>query len=594
MSESKAYLALYRKYRPQTFEDVRGRDTIVRTLKNQINSGRTSHSYLFCGTRGTGKTTIAKIFARAVNCEHPQDGSPCGECPVCLATAGDANLNVVEMDAASHNGVDDIRGVIDSVSYSPTIGRKKVYIIDEVHMLSNQAFNALLKTLEEPPEYAVFILCTTEPNKLPVTILSRCQRYDFGRLSSETIEGRLLEVAEAESLDVEEKALHYIAGAADGSMRDGLSLLDQCNAFNYGNERLTYERTLEILGAVDTSVQSDLYRMLHTGDAAGALSLLETLLMRGRELTQFVADFIWYLRGLMLLKASEKTKESLDVSRENLERMLADARDSEMEEIHRDIRVFSELAEQIRYSGNRRILTEMALIRVCRPAMDTDRDALPCRIHELESNLRKDEQIIAELHGSIEQLQRSAAFDRLPGGGAGQDAASGSGFGAAGTRPSPGSGVMGAHPLPGGMERSADRIDEPAGAAPRESVRRPVLPSAVPEDIRKVVAGWPRLYSRIPDGSIKGYLHDAHLELGEDGKKLIIRCENFIGCSRFTENEENRSWLENYLASASGRRIDIEYRYLDNGEKFTDNHIDLRDVVAMEIDVDEDDADTLI
>ena len=205
------YLALYRKYRPRTFEDVRGRDVIVRTLRNQIVSGRIAHSYLFCGTRGTGKA--------------------------------DASLNVVEMDAASNNGVDDIRNIIDQVAYSPTQGKYRVYIIDEVHMLSTAAFNALLKTLEEPPSYAIFILATTEPNKLPVTILSRCQRYDYGRLSTETIEGRLREVSDAEELRVEDKALRYIAGAADGSMRDGLSLLDQCNAFNYGNEILTYEKT---------------------------------------------------------------------------------------------------------------------------------------------------------------------------------------------------------------------------------------------------------------------------------------------------------------------------------------------------------------
>ena len=185
------YLALYRKYRPQTFEDVCGRDAIVRTLKNQITSGRIGHSYLFCGTRGTGKTTIAKIFAKAVNCEHPVDGSPCGECASCKAISEDANLNVVEMDAASNNGVDDVRNIIDQVAYSPTQGKYRVFIIDEVHMLSGAAFNALLKTLEEPPAYAIFILATTEPNKLPLTILSRCQRYDFGRLSVQTIEDRL-------------------------------------------------------------------------------------------------------------------------------------------------------------------------------------------------------------------------------------------------------------------------------------------------------------------------------------------------------------------------------------------------------------------
>ena len=346
------YLALYRKYRPRTFEDVRGREVIVRTLRNQIVSGRIAHSYLFCGTRGTGKTTIAKIFAKAVNCENPKDGSPCCECPSCKAIGADASLNVVEMDAASNNGVDDIRNIIDQVAYSPTQGKYRVYIIDEVHMLSMAAFNALLKTLEEPPSYAIFILATTEPNKLPITILSRCQRYDYGRLSTETIEGRLREVSDAEGLEVEDKALRYIASAADGSMRDGLSLLDQCNAFNYGNETLTYEKTLEILGAVDTRVFSRLYNHIHDGNTAAALKVLEDVLMQGREMMQFVADFLWYLRNLMLLCASESTKDSLDISADNLSQMIEDARKSELSEIMREIRIFSALVRSGTGSAN--------------------------------------------------------------------------------------------------------------------------------------------------------------------------------------------------------------------------------------------------
>ena len=364
------YLALYRKYRPNDFDDVRGRDAIVRTLKNQIISGRIGHSYLFCGTRGTGKTTIARIFARAANCENQHDGNPCGECPTCRAIQAEANLNVTELDAASNNSVDDIRAIVDQVEYSPTQGRFRVFIIDEVHMLSNAAFNALLKTLEEPPSYVIFILATTEPNKLPVTILSRCQRYDFGRLSTDVIEGRLREVAQMEGLEVEEKAFRYIAGAADGSMRDGLSLLDQCNAFNYGGGALTYERTLEILGAVDTSVFGDLYRSIRDGKVADALKVLDEILLQGRELMQFVTDFTWYLRNLMLLKASEETARSLDVSMDNLRLMIDQARMSDMEEIMRYIKVFSALPDLIRYSPNRRILTEMTIIRACRSAMD--------------------------------------------------------------------------------------------------------------------------------------------------------------------------------------------------------------------------------
>ena len=226
-----SYMALYRKFRPGEFEDVKGQDAIVKTLKNQISAGRIGHAYLFCGTRGTGKTTVAKIFAKAVNCEHPTDGSPCGECAMCRAIAAGNSMNVIEIDAASNNGVDNIREIREEVAYRPTEGRYKVYIIDEVHMLSIGAFNALLKTLEEPPEYVIFILATTEANKIPVTILSRCQRYDFKRISIDTIAARLRELIDKEGWDVEEKAVRYIAKAADGSMRDGLSLLDQCAAF---------------------------------------------------------------------------------------------------------------------------------------------------------------------------------------------------------------------------------------------------------------------------------------------------------------------------------------------------------------------------
>ena len=358
------YLALYRKYRPRTFEDVRGRDAIVRTLKNQIMTGRIAHSYLFCGTRGTGKTTIAKIYAKAVNCEDPRDGSPCGECPSCRAIEANADLNVAEMDAASNNSVDDIRRIIEQVAYSPTQGRYRIYILDEAHMLSASASNALLKTLEEPPSYAIFILATTEPNKLPVTILSRCQRFDFGRLPAPVIEGRLREVAEMEGLTIEDKAYHYLAGAADGSMRDGLSLLDQCNAFNYGNAVLTYERTLEILGAVDTEVFSRLFTSIHDHDVQTGLAVLDEILMQGRDMVQFITDYTWYLRNLMLLKASEKIADSLDVSAENLQQMIAHARDTEMEEIMRGIRIFSALISEIRFSASRRILTEWTGLRM--------------------------------------------------------------------------------------------------------------------------------------------------------------------------------------------------------------------------------------
>ena len=242
-----SYTALYRKYRPSEFEDVKGQDHIVTTLKNQIKADRIGHAYLFCGTRGTGKTTVAKIFAKAVNCEHPVDGSPCGECQSCKAIAAGSSMNVIEIDAASNNGVENIRQIREEVSYSPTQGKYKVYIIDEVHMLSIGAFNALLKTLEEPPSYVIFILATTESHKIPITILSRCQKYDFRRISIETISARLMDLLEQEGVEAEEKAVRYVAKAGDGSMRDALSLLDQCIAFYLG-EPLTYDHVLEVSG----------------------------------------------------------------------------------------------------------------------------------------------------------------------------------------------------------------------------------------------------------------------------------------------------------------------------------------------------------
>ena len=539
------YLALYRKYRPRTFEDVRGREVIVRTLKNQITSERIAHSYLFCGTRGTGKTTIAKIFAKAVNCEDPKDGSPCCESPSCRAIGADASLNVVEMDAASNNGVDDIRNIIDQVSYSPTQGRYRVYIIDEAHMLSQQAFNALLKTLEEPPSYAIFILATTEPNKLPITILSRCQRYDFGRLSTETIEGRLREVAQAENLQAEEKALRYIASAADGSMRDGLSLLDQCNAFNYGNDVLTYDKTLEILGAVDTRVFSKLYNHLHEGQVTEALQVLENVLMQGREMMQFVSDFLWYLRNLMLLRASESTKDALDISADNLAQMIEDARKSEMSEIMRDIRIFSSLVEQIRYSAGRRILTEMAIIRAARGKMggadETSEDQLDTirnRIRELEQRLIEDEKKIADRSG----------WSADPVGGQGD----------AQGQNTAGQGQNAARPV------------------------RKVYPKAIPEDVKEIVKNWTKYISQLPPGLTKVSLLQAKHSVGEQGQ-LVIVFSNYVTANHFLHDEGYRNRLRYFLRQCSGKDVEIEYKALDKGQKFTDNYVDLADMIKMNI-----------
>ena len=382
------YTALYRKWRPTSFEEVRGQDHIVKTLKNQINSGRIGHAYLFCGTRGTGKTSIAKIFARAVNCEHPVDGSPCGECSMCRQIAAGASLNVVEIDAASNNGVENIRDIREQVQYPPTDGRYRVYIIDEVHMLSIGAFNALLKTLEEPPSYVIFILATTEVHKIPITILSRCQRYDFKRISIDTIAGRLAELTQAEQIDVDDRALRYVARAADGSMRDALSLLDQCVAFHFG-EKLTYDNVLEVLGAVDNRVFSKLFQAVLASDTKACIREIEEMIIQGRDLSQLVNDFVWYMRNLLIAKTTDEPGDMLDMSEENLAVLKEEAAGVDTETLMRYIRIFSELSGQLRYASQKRILVEIAFIKLTTPSMEQNLDSILQRITLLEQKMQE-------------------------------------------------------------------------------------------------------------------------------------------------------------------------------------------------------------
>ena len=383
-----SYTALYRKFRPGEFDEVKGQEHIVTTLKNEIRTDRIGHAYLFCGTRGTGKTTVAKILAKAVNCEHPVDGSPCGECEMCKKISSQTSMNVIEMDAASNNSVDDIREIIDEVQYSPAEGRYKVYIIDEVHMLSAAAFNALLKTLEEPPSYVIFILATTEAHKIPITILSRCQRYDFKRISIDTISARLKDLMERENVDVEDKALRYIAKVADGSMRDALSLLDQCIAFYLG-EKLTYDKAIEVLGAVDTSVYSRMFRNMADLDVIGCMKLLDEIMMSGRDLNQFITGLIWYLRNLMVISVSASGSEMVDVSTEQLEQMQQEIKKVDETGLIRYIRILSELSNQIKYATQKRVLTEVAFVKLCVPEMEkkTSDDSLLARIDAIERKL---------------------------------------------------------------------------------------------------------------------------------------------------------------------------------------------------------------
>ena len=360
-----SYQALYRKWRPATFREVVGQDAVVTTLQNQIKADRIGHAYLFCGTRGTGKTSAAKIFARAVNCPHAAElgGNPCNECEVCRAINSGRAMNVFEIDAASNNGVDNIRDIRDQVEYPPVTGRFKVYIIDEVHMLSPGAFNALLKTLEEPPAYVIFILATTDPQKIPATVLSRCQRYDFRRMSRQTITEHLKEITDSEGVKVEPQALEYIAEAGDGSMRDSLSLLDQCLAFHYG-ELLTYEHVLDILGAADTTIFSDLFRRLLDRDVEGAIALTGAMYDTGRDITQMVNDFIWHLRNVLIAKSSG-SRDILELSSERTQIVMDDAELADRDTIIRIITAMAELANRLRFASQKRVQLEVEIIRLC-------------------------------------------------------------------------------------------------------------------------------------------------------------------------------------------------------------------------------------
>lgn len=381
-----SYMALYRKWRPDEFQEVKGQEHIVTTLKNQIKHDRIGHAYLFCGTRGTGKTTIAKLMAKAVNCENPVDGSPCNECPSCKAIAAGTSMNVIEIDAASNNGVDNIRQINSAVQYSPQSGKYLVYIIDEVHMLSIGAFNALLKTLEEPPAYVKFILATTEAHKIPITILSRCQRYDFRRISIETISDRLAELLERENIKATKEALAYVAKAADGSMRDALSILDQCIAFNLGEE-LTYDKVLETIGAVDIEVYIKLLAAIRDSDTTVAVDIIDQAIWQGKDLTQLISEFTGFIRNVLMLKLDPDM--SVDITSDNVDRLIDMGESFTEGMLINYINILQEASAKISYATAKRIILEVAIIKMCKPQMQQGVDALEKRIEELEQKLEE-------------------------------------------------------------------------------------------------------------------------------------------------------------------------------------------------------------
>ncbi len=531
-----SYMALYRKFRPQTFEDVKGQDHIVTTLQNQIKSDRIGHAYLFTGTRGTGKTTIAKILARTINCENPVDGCPCMECQMCKSISAGNSMNVIEMDAASNNGVDSIRQIVEEVAYPPTEGKYKVYIIDEVHMLSVGAFNALLKTLEEPPSYVVFILATTEVHKIPITILSRCQRYDFHRISIDTIAGRLQELMDKEGIEVEDKAIRYIAKVADGSMRDGLSLLDQCIAFYIG-QKLTYDNVLKVLGAIDTEVFSRLLRHIIGGSITEAIGILEEIITQGRDLNQFVNDFTWYLRNLMLIKSSNDMEDVLEMSSDNLALLKEEAQMVDTAVLMRYIQVLSALSNDIKYASQKRVLIEIALIKLCKPQMEQDISALNNRMANLERKVEEGVPVVMA-------------------------APTGTG----------------------------------AGATPSvaEPIKKEPLPAAMPEEVQKVAQNWSAILGKVPT-NIKMYLRQASTRTVNDAGEFVLIFDQQDGSDRMAGDFVNRpdvideitKAIEDTIQKTVSVKVEINSSGVSSKQTKTDA-VDYFANLGIEVEADED------
>ena len=379
------YQALYRKWRPQTFTDVCGQELITTALKNEIKNNRLSHAYLFTGCRGTGKTTCAKILAKAVNCEHPVDGDPCNACATCRGIDDGSVLDVTEIDAASNNGVDSIRDLRDEVAFTPVVGKYRVYIIDEVHMLSAGAFNALLKTLEEPPSHVIFILATTEVHKLPATILSRCQRFDFNRISPEAIASRVTYVAAQEGFTITPDAAMLLARLADGALRDALSLLDQCASGN------THIDAAVVAAATGMASREALYALTDCAtrrDAAGALAAVDTLYRSSKDMERLCAEWIGYVRNLMVLKSVPDGGDLIIAAPEEMAQMQALARAMELPAVLHMMEVLQTALERLRGGVSRRVEMEMAVLKLCDPSLDNTQSALLSRISDLEKAVR--------------------------------------------------------------------------------------------------------------------------------------------------------------------------------------------------------------
>ncbi len=383
------YTALYREWRPKSFRDVVGQKHITITLQNQIKNNRIAHAYLFSGTRGTGKTSTAKIFAKAVNCLNLKDGEPCNECDICRKINSGTLMDVIELDAASNNGVDKIREIAEDVNYPPSEAKYKVYIMDEVHMLSQGAVNAFLKTLEEPPENVIFILATTDPQRLPITILSRCQRFDFKRIRNEDVFERLRFIVKEQGVFADDKSLRLIARMCDGAMRDALSILDQ--GISMGNGKVEYESLLNMLGLVTNENLLKITTSIIEKDIESSLGIIDDVVLTGKDIYYFIKDMINHMRNLLMAKVTESPEEIMDMSEENIKDIKEQCQKIRVEEIMRNIRILQDAEEQSKWTKQSRVYLELAIIKMCKIEYDTSNEVILSRLNKVEEAMRSGE-----------------------------------------------------------------------------------------------------------------------------------------------------------------------------------------------------------
>ncbi|MBQ7707108.1 MAG: DNA polymerase III subunit gamma/tau [Lachnospiraceae bacterium] len=535
-----SYQALYRKWRPNEFDEVKGQEHIVTTLKNQIKYERVGHAYLFCGTRGTGKTTIARLLAKAVNCEHPVDGSPCNECASCKAITEGASMNVIEIDGASNNGVDNIRQINSSVQYSPSTGKYLVYIIDEVHMLRKEAFNALLKTLEEPPSYVIFILATTDVHSVPITILSRCQRYDFKRISIEIITDRLAELLERENIKATREALAYVAKVADGSMRDALSILDQCISFNLGEE-LTYDKVLNTVGAVDIDIYISLLDAIIHDDVNKAVNIVDDAVWQGKDLSQFMVELIGFIRNVLMLKLNPEF--DVDIATEKKETLIEFGRELNEDYLINYINILQEASNKLAYVKTKRVIVDVAIIKLCRPQMQKDFSAIEKRLDNLEKktdNLGEGAKIV--------YVNQNGSSDAAAGGETAYME------GSQGIQNENGSSNVSGTNAPDGERIYANLKKE--------------FPEASMKEIESIISIWDKLMATIMRLQ-RVFLEKAMVVPGEIKSAIdlvyVRNSENRLAIDYF-DKKVNRELLEEELAELTEREIHIGLRLVDSND----------------------------